>query len=199
MRPRHAAALSWLLIAGCMQSVSRGAWLLLVPPITMDGIVDNMQPLSEWRQAWNFGTQTDCIAFLQRQQFMIHRAFGPLTSGSAQNADQIQAVPLLSNSSIRRLRPHARGGLPQIELHCMVYGISGGLSGSQRVKLRRVCLLRKEDNGTADALKAHAVRVSMRGPEFWRPGRCAQSLGPDLTLRNRSTYQKVCSFVVNRS
>jgi hypothetical protein len=31
MRPRHATALSWLLIAGCMQSVSRGAWLLLAP------------------------------------------------------------------------------------------------------------------------------------------------------------------------
>jgi hypothetical protein len=199
MRPRHAAALSWLHIAGCTQSVSRAAWLLLVPAITMDGIVDNTQPLSEWRRAWNFGTQTDCIAFLQRQQFMVHRAFGPLTRSSAQNADQIQVVPLLSNSSIRRLRPHARDGLPQIELHCMVYGISGGLSGSQRVKLRRVCLLRKEDTGTADALKAHAVRVSMRGPEFWRPGRGAQSLGPDLTLRNRSTYQKVCSFVVNRS
>jgi hypothetical protein len=90
MRPRHAAALSWLLIAGCMQSVACGAWLLLVPPITMDGIVDSTQPLSEWRQAWNFGTQTDCIAFLQRQRFMIHCAFGPLTSGSAQNADQTQ-------------------------------------------------------------------------------------------------------------
>ena len=74
MKLGDAAALSWLLIAGCMQSVSPGAWLLLVPPITMDGIVDTTQTLSEWRPAWSFGTQVDCIAFLQRQHlwFMVH-------------------------------------------------------------------------------------------------------------------------------
>lgn len=105
MKQHHTARLSWLLMAGCMQSVSPGAWLLLVPPINMNGIVDTTQPLSEWRPARDFETQIDCNAFLQAQQFMVHSAYGPLTSGTAQNPDEIQAVQILNGQCIVRNDP----------------------------------------------------------------------------------------------
>jgi hypothetical protein len=108
MKPRHAGALSLLFIAGCAtaaRGIPTGAWLLLVPPITTNGTVDTGQPLSEWRPAWNFGTQTDCNAFLQRQQFVVHAVFGPLTSESAQNLDQIQALQILKGQCVVRDDP----------------------------------------------------------------------------------------------
>jgi hypothetical protein len=109
MRPRHAAVLTLLLMAGCTaQSVLSGAWLLLVPPITTNGKVDDTQPLSEWREAWSFRTQIDCTAFLQRQQFAVHGIFGPLTSGSAQSFDQIQALEILEGQCVGRNNPRLR-------------------------------------------------------------------------------------------
>jgi hypothetical protein len=108
MKPRRAAALTLLVIAGCTpagKNVSAGAWLLLVPPITTNGTVDSMQPLSEWREAWNFGNQIDCNAFLQRQQFVVHAAFGPLTGATAQSFEQIQAFQILKGQCVARDDP----------------------------------------------------------------------------------------------
>jgi hypothetical protein len=64
-----------------------------------------MQPLSEWREAWNFGNQIDCNAFLQRQQFGVHAAFGPLTSASARSFRQIQAFQILKAQCVARDDP----------------------------------------------------------------------------------------------
>jgi hypothetical protein len=82
-----------------------GAWLVLVPPITMNGAVDSGQPLSEWRPAWSFGTQIDCEGFLQRQQFEVHAGSGPLTSASAQGVDQILAFQILKGQCVARDDP----------------------------------------------------------------------------------------------
>ena len=108
MKPRYAAAPFLLLIAGCAPAahgVSPGAWLLIVPPITTGGTVDSLQPLSEWRNAWNFATQIDCNAFLQRQQFATHAVFGPLTSASARSFDQIQAFQIQKGQCVARDDP----------------------------------------------------------------------------------------------
>lgn len=108
VKARHAAALTLLLIAGCTsagQGASSGAWILIVPPITTDSTGDSMQPLSEWREAWNFGNQIDCNAFLQRQQFVVHAVFGPLTSASVQSFEQIQAFQILKGQCVARDEP----------------------------------------------------------------------------------------------
>ena len=107
MKSRCAAALTLLLIAGCApagQGVSSGAWLLLVPPIAPDGNADTSQPLYKWQDAGDFGTQIDCNASLQRQQFVVNGAFGPVTSASGQ-VPSPQALQILKGQCIARDDP----------------------------------------------------------------------------------------------
>jgi hypothetical protein len=46
------------------------------PSDAIDGIVDTSQPLSKWQDAGNFGSQVDCNALLQWQQFVVQGASG---------------------------------------------------------------------------------------------------------------------------
>jgi hypothetical protein len=103
MKPGHAAALILLFAAGCTpagQGVSSGAWLLLVPPVAPDGTVDTGQSLCKRQNAGNFGTQINCNAVLQRQQFVVNAAFGPMTSASAQSIAQTQAFQILKGQCV---------------------------------------------------------------------------------------------------
>jgi hypothetical protein len=100
---RRVTALTLLFIGGCAparEHVSPAAWLLLVPPITTDGIVDAKQPLSEWRPAWNFGNRLDCDTFLQNQQFEVHTRYGPLTTAPGQTLEQIEALQILEGQCV---------------------------------------------------------------------------------------------------
>jgi hypothetical protein len=78
---------------------------VLVPPIAADGTVDTEQPLSKWQDAGNFGTQINCNATLQRQQFAVNGAFEPMTSASAQSIAQIQAFQILKGQCVARDDP----------------------------------------------------------------------------------------------
>jgi hypothetical protein len=74
-------------------------------PVAADGTVDTGQPLSKWQNAGNFGTQINCNTVLQRQQFVVNGAFGPMTSASAQSIAQTQAYQILKGQCVARDDP----------------------------------------------------------------------------------------------
>jgi hypothetical protein len=47
-----------------------------------------------------FRNQIDCNAVLQRQQFAVNGAFGPMTSASAQSIAQTQAFQILKGQRV---------------------------------------------------------------------------------------------------
>jgi hypothetical protein len=108
MKLCYAAVLALLLVLGCAsgpQSASANPWVLLVPPIASNGLVDPGEPLSKWQDAGNFGTQTDCNSLLQRQQFAMQGIYGPMTSASPQNIQAIEALQILKGQCVARDDP----------------------------------------------------------------------------------------------
>jgi hypothetical protein len=103
------AALASLFLAGCASTEPSSEppkpWLLLVPPVVASGSADPNQPLSKWQDAANFDTASNCNAFLTRQQFYAHSAFGPLSAASARSYYQIQAYQALKGQCVARNDP----------------------------------------------------------------------------------------------
>jgi hypothetical protein len=106
MKTRHLAALTLLVLAGCGQAITSGsdAWFLLVPPIAPNGSADTSQPLYRWQDAGDFGTQIDCNAALQKQQFALNGAFGRVMDANGQ-APSPQALQILKGQCVVRGDP----------------------------------------------------------------------------------------------